>query len=58
MLQASKKHQTALRMSQDMESVSDYFRGNDPVAKEHQKNPLEGENRVGKLHCLQRTNQP
>ena len=49
---SSKKHQTALRMSQGMESVSDYFKGKDSVFKEQKKNPLEEENRVGKIHCL------
>ena len=44
---SSKKHHTALRMSQGMEPVSDYFNGKDSVAKEQKKNPLQEEKQSG-----------
>ena len=44
---SSEKHQNALRMSQGMESASDYFKGKDSVAKEQKKNLLEVEKQSG-----------
>ena len=44
-------------MSQGMESVSDYFKGKDSVAKEQKKNPLEEEKQSGETSVSQRTNQ-
>ena len=44
---SSTKHQTAHRMSQGMESVCDFFKGKDSVAKEQKKNPLEEEKQSG-----------